>query len=733
MRACLFVLLCAVSAFASVFGSLRGLVHDSEHHPIAGAHITLRAVQSDWSRSAESGPDGEFVLVAIPAGEYTVEIGAPGFALQQHHVTIASDRTTDVHFPMAVASVKTSVEVSDVAEGPQTSAASSSTTLVGRESIARTPGAQRANSLAMVTDYVPGAVIVHDQLHIRGGHQYSWLLDGIPVPNTNIASNVGPQFDPKDIDYLEVSRGGLNAEYGDRAYGVLNVVTRSGFERNREGELVASFGSFYQTDDQLNFGDHSERFAWYGSLSGNRTDLGLETPSPEVLHDRGAGLSGFGSIIFNHTPQDQLRSVISVRGDRYQVPNTPEQQAFGIRDIDHERDVFASGSWTHTSPSGLLFTIAPFYHFNGSHYDGNGPATAEVIPDDDRGSHYAGGVVTVGLTRGRHNLRAGLQGFGQHERRELSLTGAGTAPLRNAQAASGSTVSLYGEEQFRPFTWLELTGGLRFTHFSGGLTEEAVDPRVGAALTVPKLNWTLHATYSRYYQPPPLFSVGGPVAELAAQQGFAFLPLRGEKDEQHEVGLSIPFHGARLEVTEFRTAARNFFDHDPLGNSNIFFPLTIARARIHGWEVMVRSRQWAHRARLHLAFSRQWVQGRGGITGGLTDFEEPDDAGYYYLDHDQRDTLSTGAELTLPLHTWASLNIAYGSGFLDGDGPAHLPPHTTADISLGHSFGERVSVAASALNLTNRRYLLDNSNTFGGTHYANPREFLVRVNYRFKF
>ena len=75
----------------------------------------------------------------------------------------------------------------------------------------------------------------------------SWLLDGVPVPNTNIASNVGPQFDPKDIDYLEVQRGGYSAEYGDRTYGVFNVVTRSGFERNRGilGDGLAEYSRFF--------------------------------------------------------------------------------------------------------------------------------------------------------------------------------------------------------------------------------------------------------------------------------------------------------------------------------------------------------------------------------------------------------------------------------------------------------------------------------------------------------
>ena len=123
------------------------------------------------------------------------------------------------------------------------------TTVVDRQELARTPGAARTNSLAMITDFVPGAYMIHDQLHIRGGHQTSWLVDGVPVPNTNIASNLGPQFDPKDIDYLEVSRGSYGAEFGDRTYGVFNVIPRTGFERNRQAELVLSAGNFYQTND----------------------------------------------------------------------------------------------------------------------------------------------------------------------------------------------------------------------------------------------------------------------------------------------------------------------------------------------------------------------------------------------------------------------------------------------------------------------------------------------------
>lgn len=132
---------------------------------------------------------------------------------------------------------------------------------------------------------MPGANVTYNQLHIRGGHQVTWLVDGVPVANTNIADTVGPQFDPKDINYLEVQRGSYTAEYGDCTYAMFKVVPRSGFERDREAELLVSYGNFNQTNDQLSFGGHTKRFAYYTSINGNRSDYGLETPVPQVLHD----------------------------------------------------------------------------------------------------------------------------------------------------------------------------------------------------------------------------------------------------------------------------------------------------------------------------------------------------------------------------------------------------------------------------------------------------------------
>jgi outer membrane receptor protein involved in Fe transport len=736
-------------ASATIFGTIRGLIHDPQHRPVEGARVEVHSTTSDFAVSTTTNSQGEFQCENLPLGEYRVVIDAPGFTVEEQTILLSSSRDAKLHFSLALARNVESIEVQDTAPTVNPDSSSSSNT-VSREQIARSPGADDTNSLAMITNFTPGAYVVHDQLHIRGGHQVSWLLDGVPVPNTNIASNVGPQFDPKDIDYLEVQRGGYDAEYGDRTYGVFNVVTRSGFERNRQAELVASYGSFNNTNDQISFGDHTQRFAWYTSLTGYRTDLGLETPTTDILHDQAAGLGGFGSFILNKTPTDQLRLVTSVRGDHFQVPNDSDTQAQGIRDVENERDAFANFSWLHTAGQGTVLTVSPFYHFNRAHYVGDYtgvPDPTVSVPEDDRGSNYFGGVVSLAVTRRHHTFRGGVQAFGQRDNQLFGITdgagGVAAAPERDI--VWGNVESVFLEDQWKITNWLTFNGGVRLSHFGGTGTntliggnhpiqENAADPRLGAALQIPKLHWVARAFWGRYYQTPPLLTVSGPILDQCDSSNCGFLPLQGERDEQREFGLTIPFQGWSFDIANFRTAARNFFDHDVLGNSNIFFPLTIDRARIHGWETTATSPRIAGRAQFHLVYSHQYAEGFGGITGGLTDFQPPVNS-YFFLDHDQRDTVSTGLNLDLPRRIWTAVNVNYGSGFVDGNGTegAHLPAHTTVDLSLGKSFGENWSARFAATNLNNNHYMLDNSNTFGGTHFANPRALAVQVKYRFHF
>jgi outer membrane receptor protein involved in Fe transport len=300
---------------------------------------------------------------------------------------------------------------------------------------------------------------------------------------------------------------------------------------------------------------------------------------------------------------------------------------------------------------------------------------------------------------------------------------------------SGSLVAAFLDDKFQVAPWLTLTAGIRPTHFSGALTENTISPRFGAALTIPHLRWTFRAFYGHYYQAPPLITASGPLLQFANANNVAFAPLHGERDEEHQFGVTIPYRGWTFDADTFRTSAANFFDHNNIGESNLFFPITIGNAVINGWEATLRSARIANRAQIHLAYSNQTADAGGQITGGLTDFSVLD---FGPLDHDQRNTLNVGGDIALPSHSFASTNVYYGSGFTNAfpGQPypgAYLPPHTTFDLSLGKDFGEQFSASINALNVANRRVELDNSVTFGGFHWNNPREVYVELRYQFHF
>src|ERR1700744_2141365 len=269
-----FALLCLlipIAAQATIFTQVHGVVHDPQHRPIAGAHIELHAANSAFTKIAVTAQDGSFALPSIPLGDYSLTISQTGFTSAKQTLTLASDTSPILHIELQLSTIEQTTTVTT-----ETNAANvdtvTPTTLIGRNDIAQTPGASRTNSMAMITDYVPGSYMTHDMLHMRGGHQVSWLIDGVQIPNTNIASNLAAQIDPKDIDYIEGQRGSYTADIGVRTYGVFNVVPRTGFAGNNQGELILSAGNFYQTNDQVNFVSHTEKFAYYASLNGNRSN-----------------------------------------------------------------------------------------------------------------------------------------------------------------------------------------------------------------------------------------------------------------------------------------------------------------------------------------------------------------------------------------------------------------------------------------------------------------------------
>jgi len=312
-------------------------------------------------------------------------------------------------------------------------------------------------------------------------------------------------------------------------------------------------------------------------------------------------------------------------------------------------------------------------------------------------------------------------------------------------AASGGVIEEYISDNYKATSWLTVIAGLRQTHFQGQFTEDEASPRLGLAVRVPRLNWVFRGFYGRFYQPPPLLTANGPVVQLAQSNNTDFAPLHGERDEEHQFGVQIPFRGWLLDADTFKTHINNFLDHSNVGNSSIYFPVTIDGALVRAWELSLKSPRIGRFGQAHLSYSNQIAEQRGAITGGLicAPVASPQcdvNPGYRPVDHDQWNTLNVGFNALLPWRATASTNVNYGSGFTNGNPDRtssypnpYLPAHTTFDLAFGKSFGEHTTVSVNAINVGNRRVLLDNSLTFGGFHFNDPRAIYGEVRYRFHY
>ena len=753
------LLAASLPAFATVFATVHGVVHDPEHRPIAGAQVTLQTVGSDFVLHAITNSSGEFELPQAPLGVYSLTVSARGFATTTESLTLASGTNPVLHIPLAVGTATQSVVVEGTASAADTV---TPTTLITRQMIDRTPGATRTTGMEMITDYVPGAYMSHDMLHMRGGHQISWLIDGVQIPNTKIASNVGPQIDPKDIDSLETQRGSYSADVGDRTYGVFNVLPRNGFERDHEGELLLSAGNLYSGESQLSFGDHTDKTAWYTSVAGSRSNYGLETPIRAIHHDATNSESGFVSLIRNQTPKDQIRLDTQYRQDFFQIPYDPNQTdyecssdyycSYGLRDGQTERDAFVIANWVHTLSPKMLFSVAPFYHLNQAIYDS--PASDYPVATTwHQTSNYAGMQGDVRADLGPNNFSAGMYSFYQGENDLFGLVinnqsySANSVPNTTSTTNAG-LVEFHLSDHLRLGQYVTLLGGMRFSIYRAGLNESAAYPRIGATVRIPRLNWVLRGFYGHFFQPAPVQTVSSAFLNyVTAQAGEnTFVPLPSERDEEHQFGIDIPFKGWALDVDTFHNRVNNFLDHSNVGESNLYFPIAVDGALVRAWEMTLRSPRVARLGQFHLAYSNQIAEQRGNVIGGFACSNPTDPAcnlgpDYTPVDHDQRNTLNTGFTASLPTHTWFATNVYYGSGFVNGlagsgQGPyqgEYLPAHTTFDVSAGHSFAEKWTLTGSILNVTNHRVLQDNSVTIGGFHYNDPRMFSATLRYRFKF
>src|SRR5712664_335685 len=131
------LLFLSTPALATVFGTLRGIVHDPQHRPVADATVALKAKTSDYAQTIQTDAEGGFRFDAVPLGEYSVTVSQGGFVTQEQTVTVLSGTAPILHFELRLPTQAQSVTVSADSAPAQTESVTP-TALVDRLEIQQT-------------------------------------------------------------------------------------------------------------------------------------------------------------------------------------------------------------------------------------------------------------------------------------------------------------------------------------------------------------------------------------------------------------------------------------------------------------------------------------------------------------------------------------------------------------------------------------------------------------------
>jgi hypothetical protein len=221
-------------------GSISGTAVDPNGAVIPGA--TVKATNSSTGAELKTTTDsgGAFRFNLIPAGEYKIEIFAPGFqTVVQNGVVVVAGRDSTVNPRLTVGEASTTVEVT--ADAPLIEATQSQVTNtftgVQLETFA---GVQENEGLDNLAVFVPGVGPSRDNnfSNLNGGAGFSvnglrgrnndQQIDG---QNNNDNSVTGPGVFVSDAEWVSqyvLVTNQFGPEYGRNAGSVVNVLTKSG-------------------------------------------------------------------------------------------------------------------------------------------------------------------------------------------------------------------------------------------------------------------------------------------------------------------------------------------------------------------------------------------------------------------------------------------------------------------------------------------------------------------------
>ena len=250
---------CSAFGQGSASGDLHVTVRDPKGAVVTNALVTAREQAKAFERSTNQSTEGEYRLLSLPPGVYTVTVDAAGFAkAEAKDVTVTVGQMKDLPIGLNISGASTIVTVSSEGELVETTRTSATDTIDQRR-IDNLPinGRNYINfaqtDSQVVRDNAPNTGAAPTSgLNFGGQRARSNLVnvDGADATDNSV-NGVRSTVSQEAVQEFQIITNGYAAEYGRAAGGVVNIITRSGsnefhgdvfgYLRNRNFQAVNPF------------------------------------------------------------------------------------------------------------------------------------------------------------------------------------------------------------------------------------------------------------------------------------------------------------------------------------------------------------------------------------------------------------------------------------------------------------------------------------------------------------
>jgi hypothetical protein len=258
-----FFLMPGASAFGqgAATGDLHVTVKDPKAGVVTSATVTARDQGQGFERSTTDNSDGEYRILALPPGQYSVVVQAAGFAIvRANDVTITVGQMAELPVTLTVAAETETVNVNAEATLVETTR-SSTTDTINQRRIDNLP----INGRNYINFALTDSQVVRDNapsigaaptsgLNISGQRGRSNLVnvDGADATDNSV-NGVRSTVSQEAVQEFQIITNSYAAEYGRASGGVVNIITRSGsnafhgdvygYLRNRAFQAVNPFST----------------------------------------------------------------------------------------------------------------------------------------------------------------------------------------------------------------------------------------------------------------------------------------------------------------------------------------------------------------------------------------------------------------------------------------------------------------------------------------------------------